>query len=401
MAKIQQLNINNFQRVEVAKIAPSNHLIVFAGKNAMGKSSSLNAIEANICGHSTRNNPRPIREGATKGDITTVLDNGLTVVRRYSASGTTLTVKSEDGGKYGQAKLSGLIGSLGMDVSQFTNLGEKEQLETLLKVVPLPFDLPELDGKIKTTRDERTAVNRRTKELEAQALQYAGYAPDLPPVELSVNALIQQQQTGYELKQKHQIAEAAVRDWAAEADLLRSRLAHAEAQHAAALELQTQLADVPDLDQIQQQIEKAEEINKEVRRKAEGQKIKANAEASKAEGDKLTAQIEALEASKTEGLAAAVMPVEGLTFDTDGLLYKGIPFSRASDAEKILVSVAMMIALKPELRSLIVRNGNNLDDAHLEQLRAMAETHDFQIFIEIVAEHGEFEYTFHDGNLAA
>lgn len=401
MAKIQQLNINNFQRVEVAKIAPSNHLIVFAGKNAMGKSSSLNAIEANICGHSTRNNPRPIREGATKGDITTVLDNGLTVVRKYSASGTTLTVKSEDGGKYGQAKLSGLIGSLGMDVSQFTTLGEKEQLDTLLKVTEMPFDLPELDGKIKTTRDERTAVNRRTKELEAQALQYAGYAPDLPPVELSVSALLEQHREGETSNHELNKATKAVEGWTGAVERIKRELADAERQLA---EAKAYVANAPapvDLQAISAQIANAEEINREVRRKAEGQKIKANAEASKAEGDKLTAEIEALEASKTEGLAAAVMPVEGLTFDTDGLLYKGIPFSRASDAEKILVSVAMMIALKPELRSLIVRNGNNLDDAHLEQLRTMAETHDFQIFIEIVAEHGEFEYTFHDGNLAA
>lgn len=401
MTKVTGAEMINFQRVEVAKIAPSNHLIVFAGKNAQGKSSALNAIESALCGHSTRNNPRPIREGAGKGEITIELDNGLTVVRRYSASGTTLTVKSEDGGKYGQAKLSGLIGSLGMDVSQFTSLGEKEQLETLLKVVDIPFDLPELDGKIKTTRDERTIVNRRTKELEAQALQYAGYAPDLPPVELSVSALAEQYQRGRDLQQTHQTAENDVNGWGTEVERLRSELANAEARHTAALDFKAKLPEVPDLEQIKQQISSAEEINKEVRRKQEGASIKANAEVSKAEGDKLTAEIEALEASKTEGLAAAVMPVENLTFDTDGLLYKGIPFSRASDAEKILVSVAMMIALKPELRSLIVRNGNNLDSGHLEQLRAMAELHDFQIFIEIVAEHGEFEYTFHDGNLAA
>lgn len=401
MTKVTGAEMINFQRVEVAKIAPSNHLIVFAGRNAQGKSSALNAIESALCGHSTRNNPRPIREGAGKGEITIELDNGLTAVRRYTPSGTTLTVKSEDGGKYGQSKLSGLIGSLGMDVSQFTSLGEREQLKTLLGVVALPFDLPELEGKITTTREQRTGVNRRTKELEAQAIQYAGYAPDLPEAELNIANLVQQHRTGQELKQKHRAAEIAIRDWAAEAEQLRSKLAHAEAQHAAALELQAQLADAPDLEKIERQILDAEKINDEVRRKAEGQQLKIRAEQSKAEGENLTAQLEALEARKVDGLAKATMPVEGLTFDTDGLLYNGIPFSRASDAEKILVSVAMMIALKPELRSLIVRNGNNLDDSHLEKLRAMAEAHDFQIFIEIVAEHGNFEYTFIDGNLAA
>lgn len=401
MTKVTGAEMLDFQRIEVAKIAPSNHLIVFAGQNAQGKSSGLNAIEAALCGHSSRDNPRPIREGADKSEIIIALDNGLTAVRRYTPSGTTLTVKSEDGGKYGQAKLSGLIGSLGMDVSQFTSLGEREQLETLLRLVDLPFEPAELDADIAKARESRRDVNRRTKELEAQAIQYAGHPADLPPVELSVADLVQQQQTGYQLQQKHQTAETAIRDWFVEAELLRSKLAHAEAQHAAALELQAQLADVPDLDKIQHQIEKAEEINAAVRRKESGDRITAEAEKSKADGTALDNRIKALEASKVDGLAKAKMPVDGLTFDAEGLLYNGIPFSRASDAEKILVSVAMMIALKPELRSLIVRNGNNLDAGHLEKLRAMAEAHDFQIFIEIVAEHGNFEYTFIDGNLAA
>ena len=127
MTKIQELEIKNFQRIEAARVAPSNHLIVFAGKNAQGKSSALNAIEAALTGHNSRNNPRPIHEGAKRGSAKIKLDNGLTIDRRYTSSGTTLTVKSEDGGKHGQAKLSDLIGSLGLDVSQFTNLGERQQ----------------------------------------------------------------------------------------------------------------------------------------------------------------------------------------------------------------------------------------------------------------------------------
>lgn len=399
MTKISGANIENFQRVEVAKIAPSNHLIVFAGKNAQGKSSALNAIEAALCGHNTRNNPRPIKDGSKKGEVFIELDNGLTVTRRYTPSGTTLTVKADDGDKYGQAKLSELVGTLGMDVSQFTSLGEREQLETLLGLVELPFIPAELDAKIRAAREDRRDVNRRTKELDAQALEYAGYAPDLPPVELSVAALAEQHRTGLALAQQHERAAQNVQHWGEQVEALRAALADAEAEHIAALERKASLEATPDLEALAQQMDTAEETNRQVRRKQDGQRIKAEAAASKVAAEALTAKIEELEQRKADGLAAAQMPVDGLTFDAEGLLYNGVPFSRASTAERVMVSAAMMVALKPELRSLIVRNGNDLDADHLEQLRGMAEAHDFQIFIELVAETGEFEYTFSDGQL--
>lgn len=400
MTKISGANIENFQRVEVARIAPSNHLIVFAGKNAQGKSSALNAIEAALCGHSSRNNPRPIKDGAKNGEVVIELDNGLTATRRYTPSGTTLTVKAEDGGKYGQAKLSELVGTLGMDVSQFTSLGEREQRETLLGLVDLPFNPAELDAKIKATREERTIVNRRTKELDAQALEYAGYAPDLPEEEISVATLAEQHRAGHALRQDHERGAQNVQHWGEQVEQLRADLARAEAAHIAALEWKASLEATPDLEGLALQIDNAEDINRQIRRKQDGQRIKADAARSRTAGDMLTGNLAELEAQKVDGLAEAKMPVAGLTFDDEGLLYNGVPFSRASTAEQVTVSAAMMVSLKPGLRSLIVRNGNDLDAEHLEQLRDMAEAHDFQIFIERVADDGEYEYTFTDGALA-
>lgn len=73
----------------------------------------------------------------------------------------------------------------------------------------------------------------------------------------------------------------------------------------------------------------------------------------------------------------------------------------ALGAEKVLVSAAMMIALNPELRVLIVRNGNDLDSESLAALEEMAADADFQIFIEIVNETGDFGITIEDGEVAA
>lgn len=401
MTKIESLEIANFQKIEAAKVAPSNHLIVFAGKNAQGKSSALNAIEAALCGHSARNNPRPIHEGAKRGSSKIKLDNGLSIDRRYTSSGTTLTVKSEDGGKHGQSKLTDLIGNLGLDVSQFTNLGEKEQRATLLKVVELPFSPASLDARRKSVFDARTDTNAEVRKLTAIAEDLP--APNGPGAseEVSFSDLAEKFRQGEELNRKITEAAVAVNKAANEVERAREELSRAEERlRVSRAHLDGAPAQV-DTSAIQEQINGIEETNRGIRENNRALQVNADLAHATAQADKLTATLEEIDQTKRDGLASAVFPVPGLAFDDEGLLYKGVPFSRASDAEKILISVAMMIALKPELRSLIVRNGNNLDESHLNELRAMAERHDFQIFVELVAEHGNFEYTFHEGNLAA
>lgn len=400
MIKVQELEIKNFQRIEAARVAPSNHLIVFAGKNAQGKSSALNAIEAALTGHSSRNNPRPIHEGAKRGSVKVLLDNGLSIDRRYTSSGTTLTVKSEDGGKHGQSKLSDLIGSLGLDVSQFTNLGEKEQRATLLEVVELPFSPSELDAKRKSVFEERTDVNAEVRKLSAVAEDLPEPTAPGAVEEVSFSDLAEQFRQGEDLNRRIDQANDSLMESQDEVNRLRYELQLAESRLRTAHE---HLASAPprvDTEAIQARIDSIEETNRGIRESNRALQVHAELAKAKQEAEKLTETLEQIDQTKREGLANAVFPVPGLAFDDEGLLYKGVPFSRASDAEKILISAAMMIAQKPKLRALIVRNGNNLDEAHLNELRSMAEAHDFQIFVELVAEHGNFEYVFHEGNLA-
>lgn len=400
MTKITSAQIKNFQRVEVAKVEPSNHLIVFAGRNAQGKSSGLNALEAALTGHNSRNNPRPIREGADRANIRLELDNGLTIERKYTQKSTTLIVKSTDGNKYGQARLTELIGSLGLDVSRFITLGEKEQRETLLGIVDLPFDLTGLATQRKAAFDTRTDANRRLKELTAQIDNFGPVDLTQPAEETSAVDLIAEYRQATAANEKIEKARDTAAAWANHVQKLEDDLIDARARLKEAEAYVAQQPEAVDTEALAARIETAEETNTKIRRANQYRELRERATDHQREAEAATERIEKLDREKTEGLAAAKMPVEGLTFDDDGLLYNGVPFARASDAEKILVSTAMMIAEQPELRSLLVRNGNNLDDSHLAELKAMAEKHDFQIFIEIVADHGEHEYTFIEGHLA-
>lgn len=424
MSKITELEISKFQRISYAKIEPTGNMIVLAGKNAQGKTSALDAIEANICGHNGRNITRPILDGAGKATIETRLDNGYTMIRKYTPSGTTLTAKDADGSKLGQADLNKMIGALGIDASRFATIGEKEQLKTLLSVVDLPFNPAELEAERKRIFDERTAVSRDEKNLAAQLKSYPAAVAGLPETEVSVAGLLSEYRDAEKAARRQQddhddlaIVESKVSTCNAdilevlqeierlkrEVERLEGKRDGFKADVAATEKVIANHPTLPDFAAIQEQINGAEETNAAVRAEQTRRAVENNLAVTRTEADALTAQLEAIDNRKVDGLAAAAdkMPVEGLTFDDEGVLYQGVPFSRASSAEQLIVSVAMIIATDPDLRTAVVRNGNDLDADSLAILEEMATDNDFQVFIEIVSDDTDHEYTFVEGEISA
>ena len=86
---------------------------------------------------------------------------------------------------------------------------------------------------------------------------------------------------------------------------------------------------------------------------------------------------------KRDAIAAAKhLPVEGLDFTDDCLLYKGHPFEQASMAVRLKVGVALAMASNPRLRVLRIRDGSLLDDTSMAAIAEMAEANDFQVWVE-------------------
>ena len=104
----------------------------------------------------------------------------------------------------------------------------------------------------------------------------------------------------------------------------------------------------------------------------------------------LTAQLEAIDAEKLAGLQAAPMPIPGLSISDESVLFNGVPFSQASGAERLRVSLAIVMAANPELRVCYIKDGSLLDDDSLQLVREMAAEHDYQVWLEMVGDH-------HDG----
>ena len=164
---------------------------------------------------------------------------------------------------------------------------------------------------------------------------------------------------------------------------------------------QVRLTSAPDLEAIQSQIDTAEQVNSNVRMAQGHSRIVDQLTALQGDAEFLTAQLAAIEKRKAEGLATATFPVDGLGFDTDGVTYQSVPFKQASGAEQLRVSLAMAIALNPGLKVIRIADGSLLDSTNLQLIEEMAVANDYQVWIEMVDETGDFGITIEDGAVAA
>lgn len=395
MSTIESLEITNFQNVSAVKIEPTNNVIMLFGKNAAGKTSVLDAIETTFCKFNARVTKRPIKDGAGRADIKIKMTDGTFLHQKFTPSGPTLTGKKADGGKLGQRDLDQAMSLLGVDAAAFINAGEKKQLEILLSTVVLPFVPADLDAEIKALEGKRLLAGQQGKAIGDYTVN-----PDLPVDETSLSELLGRLRDAQESLTQRRNTELNVQHWKSEAERLREELADAERK---AVEAEEDLEAMPlgeDPVWLQEQVDGAEESNAAIRANNSAREQAARKAALLSEWAAFDAQIKGVQARKEEGLAAAEMPVEGLSFDEEGVLYQGVPFSRASGAEQIIVSAAMIIATNPEVRTMVIRNGNMMDETSLQTLQTMCEDNDFQAFVEFVSDSEDHEFRLVDGELA-
>lgn len=400
VTKLINSNYKNARRVEIVPDADGK-LVIIEGNNGAGKSSVLDSIAAALGGVDSKNTPKPIRDGQSSAEIIVETEE-LTVTRRFTPSGSTLSVMSKDGAKFpkGQAKLDELVGKLSLDPFAFTQLDDKKQLAQLLDLVDLPFDPVELEKERAAVFAERTNVNRDVKELAAQLQAYGDTPEGLPESEVSVAELLGEYRAGQSYNEGLRRAQEFI--WSRQEDIARleEQLAKAKSELTEALANVDPNAKIINLDAIQSKIDGAEETNRQVRKAQERAALAERHTATADRAAQLTAKIDKIDTDKADMLASATFPVPGLGFDENGVTYQGVPFKQASTAEQIRVSMGMAIALNPKLRIIRIADGSLLDQNSLALVEEMATKHDYQVWLECVGEGREGAFTIVDGELA-
>lgn len=422
MSKITRLQSENFKKIVAIDIHPGSGVVPIRGRNAQGKSSTLDAIQAALGGKSVMPS-RPVRAGEEEGAIRVELDDGTLILRRFSADGRdSIEVTNAEGFRAPspQKMLDSLYASVAFDPLAFTRLDAAKQFDVLRGLVKLDVDIDALAAANKQDHAERTIVNREVKDRAAQlpAYQVEGIVPAEPVDEAAIEARIaeagdhnvdierrraRREQAGVKMAEHGATAER----WQEEVSRLRQEVIAAERNEMQAIEaaaiLQGQLdaaAPLPepiDTTAVAGELRDARAANGRYAAAAHYAALTASLEQRRKDADALTEAMAQREKLRAEAIARAEMPVPDLAFGEGEVLLNGLPLDQASSAEQLRVSTAIGMASSPKLRVMLVRDGSLLDDGGQTILAELAEANDFQLWIEAVDTSGKVGIVLEDG----
>ncbi len=321
-----------------------------------------------------------------------------------------------------QQMLDGLLDSLAFDPLEFARMDSRKQADLLKKYVP-DFDFSKTAAENSIDFSKRTEINRKVKELRIQADQIL-ITDDMPTARIDETALVSElaeagkKNADTQLRSSNREAmrvqidnkRATADAYMTQVEQLRKQIADLEAKatelngKASAddekLRAAPPLPELIDVSGIQKRISEARGINEQVGRRERKSKLELDAIIAERESKELTTRMDLREAKKLEAISRAALPVEGLAFDDDQILYRGVPFDQASDAERLRVSTAIAMAGNPELRVIRIRDGSLLDEESLALIAAMADEKDYQVWIERV-EPGKTGFVIENGMVKA
>lgn len=418
--KIIRLNAENVKRLKAVEISPNGAGVqIVAGRNAQGKSSVLDSIWMALdWKNASKSTPRPVRDGEDRAQVRVDLGD-LVVTRKWSNGNTSLVVESGDGTmrpKRPQELLDSLLGHLSFDPLEFTQQSGREQVQTLLGLVDLPFDPAVIDAERQSVYAERTEMGRDLARAKGALESMPTPRADLPTAELSASAIMAEYEAArqeiQECADSERLMLAAVeREKAARQAVLTAQqaLLAAQARHDAAAGEAAEARDAfaafqrepePDIDAIRERLAGVEDINAQIRAAKQYRAAKGQVNDLQSAYDEKTRALAALDKRKADGLAAARFPIAGLSFDEGGVTYNGVPFCQASSGEQLRVSLALAMAMNPTLRVIRITDGSLLDSENMDLIEEMASAEDFQVWIERVDESGACGVVIEDGQVA-
>ena len=414
--KIMNLHVENIKRIKVVDITPKGNTVLITGQNGNGKSSTIDSIAWALGGKSLIP-AKPIRDGEKTGEIK--IDLGQYVVTRNWTSPETsyLTVDTKDGGslRAPQETLNRLIGDLSFDPLEFTAMDPKKRFELLRKITGINFT--ELDKEYEEKFIERRGVKKYL--AEAQTLIKDQPEIEKPPTPVDLSPLQEKQRQAYDHNRRIEQSKQEVSDiknqlksfsvlmkeyredfdrLEAEKKRLNTKMERglkliAEQDELLKAKLPGAEKELMDVDETQKAINDCLEerrLHEEyLTKKARTDSIEESAQKYTTQTTELTERLEQIIKAKAVVMQETKMPIDGLDFGENEILFNRIPFGQLAMSEQIRVSVAIAMAQNPKLKIVIINNGSLLDQAALDMVSKLADKNDFQVWIERVAERAE------------
>jgi len=393
--KVENIKIVNFKAIENLEVNPQGKNVYVVGKNGAGKTSFIGGVFGILTGQDLP--VEPLRQGEEKGEIE--VDLGEIIVRAtYTAENQkmNLQVSTPNGAKFSSPRkmLNEKLGVVDFNIAEFLALAPAKKSEQIQRICGLDF--ADVDSRYTAAFNERTYINRKVKELEAQSegLDVADVKPvDTAAVHESLrvarvqNSAIEGVQTRIETRKNRRTSiDTEIEKLTKQIQVLKDEKRELDGmdKQAATFLKQNKVTDVQSLEK---QLAEASEINVRVQTVEANKRKLAEFDSAKEEQGKLNASLADIANEKAAMIKAAKMPVEGMTFSESGsLLLNGLPFESAqiNTASQIIAGLQICSALHKDVK--IARfDGSLLDNDNLKVVEDWAEKAGVQLFIEIVS----------------
>jgi hypothetical protein len=386
--KVLNLVIESVKRIKNVVITPSGWAVKIAGKNAQGKTSILDALEFLIEGE--RNIPEgALRFGAEKGIIEADFGD-FRAKRSISAKGSTLVIEDKDGKvQKAQSFLNDLLGGNATDVMSFMQRPAAKQREILAKLVGV--DTSSIDKEIDSVYSERTKIGHEIERLQG-VMRSTKWTEGKGIEEEKADDLRNELDKTLEHNQSIKKAQREKDDIQSDLDRIKKQIeklkADLSAKEGELAEVEMKLVGEELLDETEL-FHKIKNIDNDNMIRRENKKYAETRNALRTQeriSEEKTTKIEELRKKKTDAIAAAKFPIEGLSLGSGEVLLNGRPLSEASGAEQIMVGIAILSKMIPAdgIRILRCNNGSLIDAGNMAEIETLAEREKVQIWIEIV-----------------
>ena len=408
--KIIELIASNILRINAIHLVPKEDVNEVKGLNGAGKSSLLDIIVMGFKGK--KGAPlEPVLRGKKKGEIKLTIDGDedsgipqFTITSKISNDKieTVIEPVSLLKGETPRSFLDKLIGHISFDPLEFMNKAEKDQRNTLSALVGV--DINQYDQDEKLAFDERTEKGRELKAAKIKVDALTCFPEVKQTEETNFAELADKLQKANVHNQSIKDREAANQRTMEDGLRLKKEVADAEAK---LLGLKSTYADTVnnyreekaaiallspiDIEDINLDIFSIEETNKKIRANVLYDTESKTLKSVQSAYDKIDAKVESIRECRQKAIQSANLPIPNLSFGDDGLLYSSIPLKQCSDGEKLMVSMAISMALNPTLRVLRIKDGSLLDQNNLAILRKMVKDKGYQLWIEKVASKDEYD----------
>lgn len=443
--KISYVKLKNCLGAEEFELKPGSKITLITGRGKQGKTTILDSIERTLYNSGKR--PKFVFGGADKAETFLILDDGMQIKKNINKDNKVTSVKIEKDGmspKSPEAYLKNLVGEKQLNPVEFINKSEKEQVETILSIVPITVTEDDVKAWIgeevntdynqhglKVCKQIEDALMARRKDINKERdmlkadVENLGYkipqtynVEDWRNVSLTekyekiseankINGNIERAQTvidNYDAKvaQINAGINAEIARLEQQIEELKKKAVEQATEETNKLEAAKKYVaenKIIDIGPLEEEHKNTELMKSYIRIADELKDKKESLEAAVKDSDKLTNQIEIIRKKPQELLSKAEMPITGLSVDGDGnVLINNLPIKNLCGTEKIEFALEVAKATSRDLKVILVDGLEALCDDDLEILINKCKDDEFQYIMTRVT-NGNLAILNEDGEL--